>query len=60
MMSAINNQYLSRNADPQRVNECVLRTGSCLHLKLSQSKFFFSSKKNSPKTRKLVFAEEQT
>lgn len=33
-MSAINNQYLSGNADPQRVNECVLRIRYCPRLKL--------------------------
>lgn len=31
-MSAMNNQYLSWNADPQRVNECAARmgNGNCL------------------------------
>lgn len=33
-MSAINNQYRSGNADPQRVNERALRMRYCLLLKL--------------------------
>lgn len=39
-VSAMNNQYLSWNADPQRVNECAARmgNGNCLRLKLCSIK----------------------